>query len=101
MLLELENSIKLLNSEVILSISNYPDPTTRVRLKIFATKKLIDHFLSRLRNCTAQQLLMQKLKNAIKSATKYIAKSQCHLEKFRFNRYSRTCNYCKKEKYGK
>jgi len=60
---------------VILTISHYPDLTTKVGLKIFVTKKLIDHFLNGLGSCTAQQLLMQKFKNAIKSVTILIAKS--------------------------
>lgn len=37
--------VRKLYSDMIIAISNYPDPTARAGLKIFATSKLINHFL--------------------------------------------------------
>jgi hypothetical protein len=87
---------------MFIAISNYPDPTARAGLKVFATKKLIDHFLGRLHSHSARFLLTQKfgtLEDAIESATKYITRSQYHLERFRPNRLNNSriiCNFCKK-----
>lgn len=91
-----------LNSNMIVAISNYPDQTARAGLKVFATNKLIDHFLGGLHSQAAQLLLTQKfdkLEDAIESAIKYINKSQYHTERFRHNKFNNTritCNYCKK-----
>lgn len=90
---------------MIIAISNYPDPTAKAGLKVFATNKLIDQFLGDLHKHTAQVLLTQKfdtLENAIESAIKYITKFQYHYE--RFNRSNIilltlpriSCNFCKK-----
>lgn len=89
-----------LNSEMIIAISNYPDPAARAGLKVFASNKLIDHFLGGLHKHIGQHLLAQKfdtLEDAIESTVRFIRKSQYHTERFRINQPTYvTCNYCKK-----
>lgn len=94
--------VKQLKSDMTIVISNYPDPTARAGLKVFATSKLIDHFLGGLRNKSAQLLLAQDfdtLEKAIESVTRYVTKSHYHAERFKHNRFNDSqiiCNYCKK-----
>lgn len=98
------SKVRKLNSEMIITISNYPDQAARAGLKVFATNKLIDHFLGGLHKHIGQHLLAQKfntLEDAIESTVRFIKKSQYHTERFRANNKSNqsthiTCNYCKK-----
>lgn len=92
-----------LHSDMIIAIANYPDPAARTGLRVFATNKLIDHFLGGLHKHIGQLLLAQKfdtLEDAIESAVKFIRKSQYHTERFKTNKPNQsthiTCNYCKK-----
>lgn len=78
------NRTKKLNTDLILAISNYPDPTARAGLKIFAANKLTDHFLGGLDRSIGQHLLSQKfhsLDDAIESATRFVTKSRYHAER--------------------
>jgi hypothetical protein len=95
--------VRKLNSNMIIAISNYPDQSARAGLKIFATKKLIDHFLGGLHRNVGQQLLAQNfntLEEAIETAIRYIKKSQYHAERFKTNKPNYlnyvNCDYCKK-----
>lgn len=92
-----------LNSDMIIAISNYSDPAARPGLKVFATNKLIDHFLGGLHKNVGQHLLAQKfntLEDAIETTIRFIRKSQYHAERFKTNKFNQsnyiTCNYCKK-----
>lgn len=95
--------VRKLNSEMIIAISNYPDQTARAGLRVFATNKLIDHFVGGLHRHIGHHLLAQKfntLEDAIESIVRFIRKSQYHTERFRTNKFNQsnhiTCNYCKK-----
>lgn len=95
--------VRKLNSDMMIAISNYPDPTARAGLKVFATNKLIDHFLGGLHRHIGQHLLAQKfdtLEDAIESTVRFIKKSQYHTERLKTNKFNQstyiTCNYCKK-----
>lgn len=95
--------VRKLNSEMIIAISNYPDPAARTGLKVFATNKLIDHFLGGLHKHIGQHLLAQKfntLEDAIESTVRFIRKSQYHTERFKNDKSNQSthtsCNYCKK-----
>lgn len=95
--------VRKLNSDMIIAISNYPDQSARAGLRVFATNKLIDHFLGGLHRNIGQQLLAQKfntLEDAIDTTIRYIRKSQYHAERFKVNKFNNsnyvTCNYCKK-----
>lgn len=95
--------VRKLNSDMMIAISNYPDPAARAGLKVFATNKLIDHFLGGLPRQTGQLLFTQKfntLEDAIESVVRFIRKSQYHAERFRSNRQNDplriVCNFCKK-----
>lgn len=94
---------KQLNTELILAISNYPDPIARAGLKIFATNKLIDNFLGGLDRNVSQHLLAQKfhsLDDAMESAVRFITRSQYHSERVQisqsYHSHRTMCNYCKK-----
>mgnify|MGYP002716338085 CR=1 FL=1 len=95
--------VRKLNSDMIIAISNYPDQAARAGLRVFATNKLIDHFLGGLHRSVGQHLLAQKfntLEDAIEGTIRFIKKSQYHAERFRVNNFNKpgyvTCNYCKK-----
>jgi hypothetical protein len=85
---------------MIIAISNYSDQAARTGLRIFATNKLIDHFLGRLHKNVGQHLLAQRfnsLEDAIEATIRYIRKSQYHAKRFKVNHSSYvTCSYCKK-----
>lgn len=92
-----------LNSDMIIAISNYPDQAARTGLRVFATNKLIDHFLGGLHKNIGQHLLAQKfntLEDAIESTIRFIRKSQYHADRFKTNKFNQPnyviCNFCKK-----
>jgi len=95
--------IRKLNSDMIIAISNYPDQAARTGTRVFATNKLIDHFIGGFHKNVSQHLLVQKfniLENAIEGTIRFIRKSKYHTERFKENRFNQssyiTCNYCKK-----
>ena len=94
---------------MLVTIAQYPDPTAKVGLTIYATSKIIDHFVGGLHRHIRQALLPQRfetLENAIDSAKRFVYRMDFHDERLGYRREKSnqsfgvtilSCNYCKRK----